>query len=67
MDNMEVVREHAKRRSSRGGGWHKFHEKYNLHCTHCGRNGSHEATYYRFLWEKMKDRNNPKEDKVKKK
>jgi hypothetical protein len=47
------------------GGWHNPHERSNLHCTSCGRNGSHEANDYRFPWEKIKDKKNHKEDRGK--
>jgi hypothetical protein len=48
------------------GGWHNLHQIFDLHCTLCRRNGSHEATNCKFPWDKIKeDIQNHKENKGK--
>jgi hypothetical protein len=67
MDTMEIVREDAERRRTilEARGRHNPCERFDIHCTYCERNGSHEATNCRVPWEKIKERRNQKEDRGK--
>jgi len=58
-------RGHEKNNFKGKVGMHNPHEKTNIHCDRCRKNGSHEENTCRIPWDKIKDKKDKKEDKGK--
>ena len=57
----EEVVEEEEEDISKAGGKHSQGEKLDLHCTHCKRNGSHDASTCKLPWDRIEqERNQPK-------
>eukprot|EP00253_Pinus_taeda_P026355 PITA_26355 len=59
----EVVKEEEEDISEVGGS-HSQGEKVDLHCIHCKRNGSHDASTCKLPWEKIEQKRNQQKGKT---
>jgi hypothetical protein len=62
----KVAKEDMEEIISEAGGRHNQGDRSNLRCTHCKKNGSHEANECKVPWENIKeDKQTKKENKSK--